>query len=62
MRYIFSEDDLAVMDQVRRVFDPDRHMNPGKLFPTDGAERPRPHAAQARRAAGASISGEEPWI
>lgn len=63
MRYIFSEDDLAVMDQVRRVFDPDRRMNPGKLFPTDGAERPRIHAVQGQRAAaGGSITGEEPWI
>jgi hypothetical protein len=63
MRYIFSEDDLAVMDQVRRVFDPDRRMNPGKLFPTDGAERPRIHTARGQRAAaGGAITGEEPWI
>jgi len=63
MRYIFSEDDLAVMDQVRRVFDPDRRMNPGKLFPTDAAERPRIQAVRGQRAAaGGSITGEEPWI
>jgi glycolate oxidase len=34
IRYIFSDDDLQVMDIVRRVFDPDRRMNPGKVFPT----------------------------
>jgi len=63
MRYIFSDDDLAVMDQVRRVFDPDRRMNPGKLFPTgEAAARPVHLAAGRRAAAGASISGEEPWI
>lgn len=39
IRYVFSDDDLEVMDMVRRVFDPGRRMNPGKVFPT-GELRP----------------------
>lgn len=33
IRYVFSDDDLEVMDRIRRVFDPHYLMNPGKLFP-----------------------------
>ncbi len=46
---IFGPDDLAVMRQVRAVFDPDSRANPGKIFPTSGGcvERRRP----ARQAA-----------
>jgi glycolate oxidase len=33
IRYVFSDDDLEVMDRVRRVFDPQGLMNPGKVFP-----------------------------
>ena len=33
----FSRDDLAAMQQLRRVFDPDKRSNPHKLFP--GAKR-----------------------
>jgi glycolate oxidase len=62
MRFIFSEDDLAVMDQVRRVFDPERRLNPGKLFPTDEPRRPHLPAARGRAAAATAIGGEEPWI
>lgn len=37
MRLLFSEDDLAVMQRLRRVFDPEQRANPGKIFPTPGA-------------------------
>lgn len=33
---MFSEDDRAVMEAVRRVFDPHMRCNPGKVFPTPG--------------------------
>jgi glycolate oxidase len=36
MQLIFSEADLEVMKRVRRVFDPDGRLNPGKIFPTPG--------------------------
>ncbi len=32
----FGADDLALMQQVRAVFDPDGRANPGKIFPTPG--------------------------
>jgi glycolate oxidase len=36
MHLIFSEADLALMRQVRMVFDPHGICNPGKVFPTPG--------------------------
>jgi FAD/FMN-containing dehydrogenase len=33
----FSKDDLDAMQQLRRVFDPDKRCNPHKMFP--GAKR-----------------------
>ncbi len=36
MPWLFSEDDLSVMRQVRDVFNPDGLCNPGKIFPTEG--------------------------
>src|SRR6266480_6695407 len=36
IRYIFSDDDLEVMDRIRHVFDPHGLMNPGKVFPGEG--------------------------
>jgi glycolate oxidase len=45
MRLIFSPEDLAVMRQLREVFDPQQRCNPGKIFPTPGGcvevSRPR---------------------
>src|SRR5207237_3881115 len=38
IRYVFSDEDLEVMDRVRRVFDPNRLMNPGKVFPAKHLE------------------------
>ncbi|HZR93086.1 MAG TPA: FAD-linked oxidase C-terminal domain-containing protein [Gaiellaceae bacterium] len=34
MPLMFGEDDLAVMQRLRRAFDPDGIANPGKVFPT----------------------------
>ena len=36
MPLIFSPTDLLVMQQLRRVFDPEQRCNPGKIFPTPG--------------------------
>jgi glycolate oxidase len=36
MPLIFSPEDLQVMSQLRRVFDPQLRCNPGKIFPTPG--------------------------
>jgi glycolate oxidase len=65
IRYVFSDDDLEVMDRVRRVFDPQRLMNPGKVFPagtlqhspvpaSDGHLRRQPRAAVA--------AGDDVWV
>jgi glycolate oxidase len=34
MDWMFSADDQATMQRVRRAFDPDDLANPGKIFPT----------------------------
>ncbi len=49
MPLIFSPQDLLVMSQLRRVFDPDMRCNPGKIFPTPGScvETSRPHRQAA---------------
>jgi len=36
MSRMFSQDDLEVMQRVRRAFDPAGRCNPGKIFPTPG--------------------------
>jgi glycolate oxidase len=36
MPLVFSATDMAVMQKVRAVFDPDNICNPGKVFPTPG--------------------------
>ncbi len=46
----FGADDLALMQRVRAVFDPDGRANPGKIFPTPGRVR---RAARAAPAGGA---------
>jgi len=43
--WMFSSDDLATMQLVRRAFDPEQRANPGKIFPT-----PRTCAESAQRA------------
>src|SRR5207302_7132033 len=64
IRYVFSDADLEVMDRIRRVFDPQGLMNPGKIFPADrrrpslvrdtpGLPRQRPSGVGA---------GEDIWV
>ena len=64
IRYVFSDDDLEVMQRVRQVFDPHGLMNPGKLFPTDGLE-PSPSVSApspARRQPMPAGQGEDLWV
>ncbi len=35
LRWLYSQEDLDAMRRVRDAFDPERRMNPGKVFPTD---------------------------
>jgi glycolate oxidase len=64
IRYVFSDDDLDVMREVRRAFDPAGLMNPGKVFPGDGPKATASLgvatgvARQPRPAAG----GEDLWV
>ncbi len=63
IRYVFSDDDLEVMDQVRRVFDPQVLMNPGKVFPGNGLQPSAlryPRGYPRRQAAVAG--GEDLWV
>src|SRR5437879_7647011 len=63
IRYVFSDDDLEVMDRVRRVFDPHLLMNPGKIFPGNGLQpsAPRYPPGFPRRQA-AAAGGEDLWV
>ena len=44
----FAAADLAAMDRIKAAFDPDRLMNPGKIFPTPSRCREFSFAAAAR--------------
>ena len=64
IRYVFSDDDLEVMDRVRRVFDPHRLMNPGKVFPGEGlkpSELSHPPGYPRRQAAVVG-AGDDLWV
>src|SRR5260370_32155109 len=64
MRYVFSYDDLEVRDHVRRVFDPQRLMNPGKVFPSDGSKpshAPTPDGHPRRQPRTAAVAGDHVW-
>jgi len=65
IRYVFSDDDLEVMDRVRRVFDPQCLMNPGKVFPGEGLEPskvPMPPGYPRRQPRAAVAAGEDVWV
>jgi hypothetical protein len=53
-----------VMDRVRRVFDPQRLMNPGKVFPAGTVERghPAPNGHPRRQPRGGVAAGEDAWV
>src|SRR2546423_3320629 len=63
IRYVFSDDDLEVMDRVRRVFDPHLLMNPGQVFPGNGLQPSALHYPPGfpRRQA-AAAGGEDLWV
>ena len=50
--WMFTPDDLATMQLVRRAFDPGNLANPGKIFPT-----PRTCAESSRRMTQLQVSG-----
>jgi glycolate oxidase len=64
IRYVFSDDDLEVMDRIRRVFDPHGLMNPGKIFPGEGLKpsAPRYPPGYPKRQAAAVAAGDELWV
>src|SRR5437588_386467 len=65
IRYIFSDDDLEVMQRVRRVFDPQRLMNPGKVFPGEGlkpSQASMPPGYPRRQPGAAIAAGEDVWV
>jgi glycolate oxidase len=63
IRYVFSDDDLEVMDRIRRVIDPHGLMNPGKIFPSKpvdaAAAAERPHVPRQRAATGGA---DDLWV
>nr|MDQ6883262.1 FAD-binding protein [Candidatus Dormibacteraeota bacterium] len=65
IRYVFSDDDLEVMDRVRKVFDPHGLMNPGKVFPGNGlhpSDPATPPPGLVHRRIPATANGEEMWV
>jgi glycolate oxidase len=65
IRYVFSDDDLEVMDRVRRVFDPQRLMNPGKVFPGGGltpSQVPISAGYPRRQPRAAVAAGDDVWV
>lgn len=60
MRELFAPADLALMERLRRAFDPDGLLNPGKILPGDGDGRaPRPAQLGGMRV---RADAEGPWI
>jgi glycolate oxidase len=64
IRYVFSDQDLEVMANVRQVFDPKEIMNPGKLFPTNAGTHQFGSGFASRRStpAGVAGEGEQLWV
>jgi glycolate dehydrogenase FAD-linked subunit len=64
MRELFTADDLAVMERVRRAIDPIGRLNPGKILPGDGEPVVGAGARPPAQLGGARSrgDGEGPWI
>jgi glycolate oxidase len=67
MDWMFSPDDLATMQLVRRAFDPESRANPGKLFPTprscgESARRATTLRIEATAVSGASVPTPSPEL
>src|SRR5947209_14941122 len=64
IRYVFSDDDLEVMDRVRRVFDPHGLMNPGKVFPGEALKPSVPRYPPGYRPGTTAALGarEDLWV
>jgi len=60
MRELFAPEDLALMERVRRAFDPDGLLNPGKILPGDGDGHPPRPAQMGGMTVRADAEG--PWI
>ncbi len=61
MLELFAEEDLATMDRLRRAFDPDGLLNPGKILPGGGGCREATPAQLGGMRLGAG-DVEGPWI
>ena len=46
MPLVYSNEDMAAMQQVRNAFAPDNRLNPGKIFPDGSYYHPAPHPAR----------------
>ncbi len=59
MGELFSDDDLETMNFVRCAFDPERTLNPGKVFPTPRlcGDRPGPFTLTTHESSGAAGRG-----
>src|SRR3989440_10406627 len=64
IRYVFSDDDLEVMDHIRRVFDPHGLMNPGKVFPGEALKPSAPRYPPGYRPGTTAALGarEDLWV
>jgi glycolate oxidase len=62
IRYVFSDDDLEVMERIRLVFDPRGLMNPGKVFPTDGHTIAPAIPRRSSTRQPQTVDGEAIWV
>lgn len=60
MPLMYTEDDLEAMLKVKKVFDPDGLLNPGKIFPPAVSHQsPVPTSSPLRQGSGAGVQGSE---
>lgn len=60
MPLMYNADELAAMQDIKAIFDPDHLLNPGKIFPTDTpASAPRPAPGEPPAPFYAPISAQE---